>query len=135
MTNSATLTTAMFRYLEGLTAAAEREGFDVDLVLVDLPYESVIWEVILDITPISNDDVDTAQVMVHLSTVDSSGWDADIFDVELDRADDALETLYTVLGTNSKRMSHDDAYIPGCDYSRLARALRKALTFANKSAA
>lgn len=131
MTNSATLTTAMFRYLEGLTAAAEREGFDVDLVLVDLPYESVIWEVILDITPISNDDVDTAQVMVHLSTVDSSGWDADIFDVEFEHAnDDALETLYTALGTNRKRMSHDDDYISSCEYNRLARALRKALTAA-----
>lgn len=131
MTNSATLTTAMFRYLEGLTDAAEREGFDVDLVLVDLPYESMIWEVILDIMPISDEDVDTAQVTLHLSLVDSSGWDADIFDIEFECADDdALETLYTALGTNTKRMSRDDAYIPSCDYNRLARALRKALNAA-----
>lgn len=88
MSNSATLTTTMFRYLDGLTTAAEREGFDVDLVLVDLPYESVIWEVILDVMPISDEDVESSQVTLHLSTVDSSGWDADIFDIEFEHADD-----------------------------------------------
>lgn len=131
MANSASLTTAMFRYLDGLTAAAEREGVDVDLVLVDLPYESVIWEVTLDIMPISDEDVEPSQVTMHLSTVDSSGWDADIFDIEFECADDdVLEALYTALGTNIKRMSHDDAYIPSCDYNRLAHALRKSLNAA-----